>query len=136
MELENGSSTTVKIETGAGAELTAQLDCDAAVMTRNGNAFAIVGNSLGEGTLTITAEGEGWLGRAITLPVRVTRTKAAITPAAGEIAVAPGETEEMSFTTKPKGAAVRATVSGSGFTAKVSGETVNITAEEDAEWSA
>jgi uncharacterized protein YkwD len=136
VELENGSSTTVKIETGAGAELTAQLDCDAAVMTRNGNAFAIVGNSLGEGTLTITAEGEGWLGRAITLPVRVTRTKAAITPAAGEIAVAPGETEEMSFTTKPKGAAVRATVSGSGFTAKVSGETVHITAAEDAEGSA
>ncbi len=136
VELENGSSTTVKIETGAGAELTAQLDCDAAVMTRNGNAFAIVGNSLGEGTLTITAEGEGWLGRAITLPVRVTRTKAAITPAAGEIAVAPGETEEMSFTTKPKGAAVRATVSGSGFTAKVSGETVQITAAEDAEGSA
>ncbi len=57
VELENGSSTTVKIETGAGAELTAQLDCDAAVMTRNGNAFAIVGNSLGEGTLTITADG-------------------------------------------------------------------------------
>lgn len=136
VELENGSSTTVKIETGAGAELTAQLDCDAAVMTRNGNAFAIVGNSLGEGTLTITAEGEGWLGRSITLPVRVTRTKAAITPAAGEIAVAPGETEEMSFTTKPKGAAVRATVSGSGFTAKVSGETVHITAAEDAEGSA
>ncbi len=136
VELENGSSTTVKIEPGAGAELTAQLDCDAAVMTRNGNAFAIVGNSLGEGTLTITAEGEGWLGRAITLPVRVTRTKAAITPAAGEIAVAPGETEEMSFTTKPKGAAVRATVSGSGFTAKVSGETVHITAAEDAEGSA
>ncbi len=136
VELENGSSTTVKIETGAGAELTAQLDCDAAVMTRNGNAFAIVGNSLGEGTLTITAEGEGWLGRAITLPVRVTRTKAAITPAASEIAVAPGETEEMSFTTKPKGAAVRATVSGSGFTAKVSGETVHITAAEDAEGSA
>lgn len=136
VELENGSSTTVKIETGAGAELTAQLDCDAAVMTRNGNAFAIVGNSLGEGTLTITAEGEGWLGRSITLPVRVTRTKAAITPAAGEIAVAPGETEEMSFTTKPKGAAVRATVSGSGFTAKVSGETVQITAAEDAEGSA
>ncbi len=136
VELENGSSTTVKIETGAGAELTAQLDCDAAVMTRNGNAFAIVGNSLGEGTLTITAEGEGWLGRAITLPVRVTRTKAAITPAASEIAVAPGETEEMSFTTKPKGAAVRATVSGSGFTAKVSGETVQITAAEDAEGSA
>ena len=136
VELENGSSTTVKIETGAGAELTAQLDCDAAVMTRNGNAFAIVGNSLGEGTLTITAEGEGWLGRAITLPVRVTRTKAAITPAAGEIAVAPGETEEMSFTTKPKGAAVRATVSGSGSTAKVSGETVHITAAEDAEGSA
>ena len=136
VELENGSSTTVKIETGAGAELTAKLDCDAAVMTRNGNAFAIVGNSLGEGTLTITAEGEGWLGRAITLPVRVTRTKAAITPAASEIAVAPGETEEMSFTTKPKGAAVRATVSGSGFTAKVSGETVHITAAEDAEGSA
>ena len=136
VELENGSSTTVKIETGAGAELTAQLDCDAAVMTRNGNAFAIVGNSLGEGTLTITAEGEGWLGRSITLPLRVTRTKAAITPAAGEIAVAPGETEEMSFTTKPKGAAVRATVSGSGFTAKVSGETVQITAAEDAEGSA
>ncbi len=136
VELENGSSTTVKIETGAGAELTAQLDCDAAVMTRNGNAFAIVGNSLGEGTLTITAEGEGWLGRSIPLPVRVTRTKAAITPAAGEIAVAPGETEEMSFTTKPKGAAVRATVSGSGFTAKVSGETVHITAAEDAEGSA
>ncbi len=136
VELENGSSTTVKIETGAGAELTAQLDCDAAVMTRNGNAFAIVGNSLGEGTLTITAEGEGWLGRSITLPVRVTRTKAAITPAAGEIAVAPGETEEMSFTTKPRGAAVRATVSGSGFTAKVSGETVHITAAEDAEGSA
>lgn len=136
VELENGSSTTVKIETGAGAELTAQLDCDAAVMTRNGNAFAIVGNSLGEGTLTITAEGEGWLGRAITLPVRVTRTKAAITPAASEIAVAPGETEEMSFTTKPKGAAVRATVSGSGLTAKVSGETVHITAAEDAEGSA
>lgn len=136
VELENGSSTTVKIETGAGAELTAQLDCDAAVMTRNGNAFAIVGNSLGEGTLTITAEGEGWLGRSITLPVRVTRTKAAITPAASEIAVAPGETEEMSFTTKPKGAAVRATVSGSGFTAKVSGETVQITAAEDAEGSA
>ncbi len=136
VELENGSSTTVKIETGAGAELTAQLDCDAAVMTRNGNAFAIVGNSLGEGTLTITAEGEGWLGRSITLPVRVTRTKAAITPAASEIAVAPGETEEMSFTTKPKGAAVRATVSGSGFTAKVSGETVHITAAEDAEGSA
>ena len=136
VELENGSSTTVKIETGAGAELTAQLDCDAAVMTRNGNAFAIVGNSLGEGTLTITAEGEGWLGRSITLPVRVTRTKAAITPAAGEIAVAPGETEEMSFTTKPKGAPGRATVSGSGFTAKVSGETVHITAAEDAEGSA
>ncbi len=136
VELENGSSTTVKIETGAGAELTAQLDCDAAVMTRNGNAFAIVGNSLGGGPLTITAKGEGWLGRPITLPVRVTRTKAAITPAAGEIAVAPGETEEMSFTTKPKGAAVRATVSGSGFTAKVSGETVHITAAEDAEGSA
>ena len=136
VELENGSSTTVKIETGAGAELTAQLDCDAAVMTRNGNAFAIVGNSLGGGPLTITAKGEGWLGRPIPLPVRVTRTKAAITPAAGEIAVAPGETEEMSFTTKPKGAAVRATVSGSGFTAKVSGETVHITAAEDAEGSA
>ena len=42
----------------------------------------------------------------------------------------------MSFTTKPKGAAVRATVSGSGFTAKVSGETVHITAAEDAEGSA
>ncbi len=42
----------------------------------------------------------------------------------------------MSFTTKPKGAAVRATVSGSGFTAKVSGETVHITAAEDADGSA
>lgn len=136
VELENGSSTTVKIETGAGAEITADLDCPAAAMTRNGSAFAIVGNSLGEGTLTVSVEGEGWLGRSVTLPVRVTRTKAAITPAAGEIAVAPGETEELTFTTKPKGAAVHATVSGSGFTAKVSGETLRVTAAEDAEGSA
>lgn len=132
-ELENGSTLIVNAATGAGAELDARLNCPAAVMTRNGSAFAITGKSPGEGTLTVTAKGAGWMGRSVTIPVKVTRTRVKITPNVTAIDVEPGTKEVVTFTTKPEGAQVTASVSGGkGVTASVSGTTLTVAADENA----
>ncbi len=133
VELENGSTFIINISTGAGAEVEAKLSGTAAVLARNGNALAITGKTPGEGTLVVTASGEGWLGRSLTVPVTVTKTKVVVNPAVTALNVEPGSKETVKLTTKPEGAQVSARVSGGkGITASVSGGVLTVAADENA----
>lgn len=136
IDLENGFSAAITIATGKGAEIEAKMEGDAATLTRNGASYVVASVKPGDATLTITASGEGWLDSALTLPVVITKTKATVTPSATELSVEPGSSGKITFTTKPQGAAVTATVSGSGFTADITGNTLTVTAAETAEGSA
>ena len=132
IDMENGSTYVLKVTAGGG-EIDAQLDCPTAKMTKNGSAYAITATDIGEGSLTVTASGEGWLSSTLELPVTITRTKAVVTPAAAQVNVEPGNKTTVELTTKPQGAQVSASVSGDGsFTASVSGSTLTIAADENA----
>ncbi|MCI8652474.1 MAG: CAP domain-containing protein [Angelakisella sp.] len=135
IDMENGTTCVIKVVAGGG-EIDAQLDCPDAKMTRNGSAYAITAATPAEGTLTVSATGEGWLGTTVKLPVVVTKTKAVVTPAAASVDVEPGSQTTVALTTKPQGAQVTATVTGEGFTAAVEGSTLTIAAAENAEGTA
>lgn len=135
IDMENGSTLVFQVTAGGG-DVEARLDCPNANMTKNGNAYAITASAPAEGTLTVSAQGEGWLGSSVEIPVTVTKTKATVTPASSTVNVEPGGRETVALTTKPQGAQVSASVSGEGFTAAVDGSTLTISAGEDARGSA
>lgn len=135
IDMENGSTLVFQVTAGGG-EIDARLDCPNTNMTKNGSAYAITASAPAEGTLTVSAQGEGWLGSSVEIPVTVTKTKAVVTPSAATVNVEPGKQETVTLTTKPQGAQVSASVSGEGFTAAVDGSTLTISAAEDAQGTA
>ena len=130
IDMENGTTLVFQAIAGGG-QVDVQLDCPNTKMTKNGNAYAITASAPGEGTLTVSAQGEGWLGSTLEIPVVVTKTKAVVTPSASTVNVEPGSQETVTLTTKPQGAQVSATVAGEGFQAAIDGNILTITADED-----
>ena len=132
IDLENGAALVLTASAGEGAGLEASLTGSAAKVEREGNRLTVTGLTPGEGTLTVSASKEGWLGDQVTLPLVVTKTKAVVTPAKTSVSVEPGASVEVPYTTKPAGAAVTASVQGEGFTASVAEGKITIAAAEDA----
>lgn len=137
IDLENGYSAAITVVTGEGAEVQVKMEGEAATVSHNaGKSYAVVSAKPGESQLVITASGEGWLDGTLTVPVSISKTRATVTPAATEVSIEPGESKDITFTTKPQGAKVTASVADGGFTAEVSGSTLTITAGEEAEGKA
>lgn len=146
VQMERDSAVVLKAATEEGAEVTAVLEPTAgtsaaapafgAKLEQDGSTLTISATAVGEGVLTVTAKGEGWLDNSIAVPVKIIKPTASVTPSADSVTVEPGESTAVTLTTHPSGAAVTASVEGSGFTAELSGSTLTITADEEASGSA
>lgn len=146
LEMDRDSSVTLKAVSQEGARFEANLESNSpsgspvsgigAKVTTEGDTVTVAATALGEGTLTVTAKGEGWLDNSVTIPVKVVKPTAAVILSADSVTVEPGSSAKVTFTTRPEGAQVAAAVDGEGFTAEISGSTVIVTAAEDTEGSA
>lgn len=148
LEIERDSSVTVTAGTQENAEVkfTADLAPNAdgsaaaptfdAKLSQNGDSFTITAAAIGEGTLTVTAQAEGWLENSVEVPVRIIRPTAVVLPGSDDVTVEPGGSVTVGLNIRPAGAEVTATVEESGFSASVNGTILTITADEDAAGSA
>lgn len=142
LEMERDSSVTLKAVTEEGAEVAASLAPGAATsaaapafdarLSQEENSFTITADAVGEGVLTVTAKGEGWLAHSVDIPVKIVKPTAVVTPASDSVTIEPGDSADIALTVRPAGAAVTAVVEGGGFTAEVNGSTLTLTAAEDA----
>lgn len=146
LEMDRDSSVTVSATTEDGAEVTADLAPNAggstaapafdAKLSRDGGSFTITASAIGEGTLTVTARAEGWLENSVSIPVKIVKPTAVVTPESDDVTVEPGHWVGVPLTIWPTGATVTASVEESGFTAEVTGSTLTIAADENAQGSA
>lgn len=142
LEMERDSSVTLKAVTEEGAEVSASLAPAAATssaapafdarLSREEDRFTITADAVGEGVLTVTAKGEGWLAHSVDIPVKIVKPTAVVIPASDSVTIEPGDSADIALTVRPAGAAVTATVEGGGFTAEVKGSTLTLTAAEEA----
>lgn len=146
VEMDRDSSLTLKAVSEEDAQITASLAANAgtsaaaptfgAKLEQDGNSLTIRATAVGEGTLTVTAKGEGWLENTVTIPVKVIKPTAVVTPGSDTVTVEPGKSAAVPLTIRPEGATVTAGVEAAGFTASVSGSTLTVTAAEEARGSA
>lgn len=143
LELDRDSTVTLTAVTGEGAEIEASLEKKGtsaggigAKVETEGNTITIAATALGEGDLTVTAKGEGWLDNSVTIPVKVVKPTAAVIPSADSVTMEPGDFAKVTFTTRPEDAQVTASIEGEGFTTEISGNTLTILAAEATEGSA
>lgn len=144
VELERDSSVTVTASTENEAEVSATIAAKAssssaaptfdAKLSKNGDAFTITGNAVGEGVLTVTAKADGWLENTVQLPVKIIKPTAAAVPEDSQhndVTVEPGGWIGIPLAIRPAGATVTASVEEAGFTAEISGSTLTVAADKD-----
>lgn len=140
VEMERDSTLTLDAVTEEDADLTAVLtpndEASAAApvfdakLSQDGSSFTITAAAVGEGTLTVTAKADGWLENSVSVPVKIVKPTAVVTPESDEVTVEPGSWISVPLTIHPAGASVTASVEQSGFTAELSGSTLTIAADE------